>query len=243
MKKVGFIGFGNMAQAIITGLIESGNFSNDDICVYDTDGDKVKIASEKFNITVFENNEQLVDNAECITLAVKPNALQALLTSISDQLRKVNPLVISIAAGQSIDKLKNFMGYDAKIIRVMPNINAIAGKAVSGYAFSEKVGEADILLAEKILSSFGKCVEVSEEKFSAYSAIAGCSPAYSYIFADAIARVGVKYGITKKEALDIVTESIIETVKNGCKKESTEMKKTVLNAIEAAYIKDKELGK
>ncbi len=232
-----------MAQAIISGMISSGSFIPEEIGVYDTDTEKVKIVADKLSITVFENNNQLVENCESIVLAVKPNALQCLLDSIGQDLRKANSLVISIAAGQSIEKLQNYMGFSGKIVRVMPNINAIAGKAVSGFAVSENVTDEQIVFAEKVLKSFGECVEVNEEKFSVYSAIAGCSPAYSYLFADALARVGVKYGFTKKDSLDVVTETVIETIKNGCFGISSEMNDVVFNAIEAAYKKDKELGK
>ncbi len=243
MKKIGFIGFGNMAQAIISGLISSGNFLPDEIGVYDTDKEKIKIASDKLHITTFHNNDDLIENCSCIVLAVKPNALQELLGSNDQSLRKANPLVISIAAGQSISKLQNYLGFEGKIVRVMPNINAIAGQAISGFAFSENVNNEELLFAKKVLSSFGKCVEVCESDFSVFSAIAGCSPAYSYLFADALARVGVKYGISKNESLDIVTETMLKTIGNGCFLESTQMDDVVYSAIGAAYNKDKELGK
>lgn len=243
MKKIGFIGFGNMAQAIITGLISSGNFMPQEIGVFDTDANKIKLASETLNITFFNSNDDLIENCESIVLAVKPNALQKLLISVSEKLCKANPLVISIAAGQSIEKLQNFIGFKCKIVRVMPNINAIAGQAISGFTVSDNVSEDEIVFAQKVLSSFGKCVEVSENFFSAYSAIGGCSPAYSYLFADALARVGVKYGLTKKESLDIVVETISKTLSKNSFVESDEMNEIVSNAIKSAYNKDKELGK
>lgn len=240
MKKVGFIGFGNMAEAIITGMISSGNYSADEIGAFDTDVNKLEKGAEKLGITAFTSNEELVINCETIVLAVKPIALQKVLAPLQKKLRKVNPLVISIAAGQSIEKLENFLGYDGKIIRVMPNINAIAGHAVSGYTFSSNVTENEIEKAVKILESFGTAVSVDEEKFSAYSAIAGCSPAYAYLFIDAIARVGVKYGLTKKDSIDIVTEAVISTI-SADKKASEEgsLNDVVLNAIDSAYKKDK----
>ena len=122
----------------------------------------------------------------------------------------------------------------------MPNINAIATQAVSGYTVSEKVTENDIESAVKILDSFGTSVRIEEEKFSVYSAVAGCSPAYAYTFMDALSRVGVKYGLTKKEALELVSETVVETLKNGDNStENSKLDNIVLNAIEAAYNKDK----
>lgn len=242
LNKVGFIGFGNMAQAIITGMISSGNFSYNDIGAYDKDTEKLNEGTEKLKIQAFSSNEELVSSCDCVVLAVKPNALQQVLEPLKENLCKANPLVISIAAGQSIEKLQNFMGYEAAVVRVMPNINAIASQAVSGYTFSDKVSKVQIDFAKKVLNSFGTCVEVDEDKFSAYSAIAGCSPAYTYLFIDALARVGVKYGLTKKESLELVTSVAIETIRNNTHTEKTELNSVVFNAIDAAYKKDKGIG-
>lgn len=243
MKSIGFIGFGNMAEAIITGLISSGNFESDEIGAFDPDVEKLQIGADRLKITAFSSNEELVKNCKCIVLAVKPIALQKVIEPLKEDLCKANPLVVSIAAGQSIEKLRNLIGFYAAIVRVMPNINAIAGQAVSGYAASDNVSEEQLETAIKILNSFGTCVAVCEEKFSAYSAIAGCSPAYSYLFMDAIARVGVKYGLTKKESLDVVTSAVIETIKQNKKTDSTELDNVVLNAIKEAYNKDKGMLK
>lgn len=240
MNKIGFIGFGNMAEAIITGMISSGNYVKDNIGAFDPDTEKLSSGAERLGITAYKSNEDLAADCDCVILAVKPITLQKVLEPLKEIFCKVNPLVISIAAGQSIDRLKNLLGFDAKIVRVMPNINAIAAQAVSGYATSENATENDIESAVKILDSFGASVRIEEEKFSVYSAVAGCSPAYVYTFMDALARVGVKYGLTKKEALELVSETVIETLKNGDDSaENSELDKIVLNAIEAAYNKDK----
>ncbi len=243
MKKIGFIGFGNMAEAIIKGLIRSGNFENSEIGAYDTDTVKLNSGASSLGITAFESNETLVENCECVILAVKPIALQKVIEPLRETFCKANPLVISIAAGQSVEKLKALLDYDAHIVRVMPNINAMAQKAVSGFCSSENVTVNQKVFAKKVLDSFGKSIEVEENKFSAYSAVAGCSPAYVYLFADALARVGVKYGLTKKESLEIVTDSIVTTVKNNCVKSDVAVDRIVLNALDAAYKKDKGMLK
>lgn len=238
--KIGFIGFGNMAEAIITGMISSGNYKKEDIGAFDPDTEKLNSGAERLGITAYKSNNDLVSECDCVVLAVKPIALQKVLTPLKELFCKVNPLVVSIAAGQSIERLKSFLGYDAKVVRVMPNINAIATQAVSGYCTSENVTESDIESAVKILDSFGTSVRIDEEKFSVYSAVAGCSPAYIYVFMDAIARVGVKYGLTKKDALELVSDTVIETLKNPDNSaENNKLNEIVLNAIEAAYNKDK----
>lgn len=238
--KIGFIGFGNMAEAIITGMISSGNYKKEDIGAFDPDTEKLNSGAEKLGITAYKSNDDLVFECDCVVLAVKPIALQKVLTPLKELFCKANPLVISIAAGQSIARLKSFLEYDAKVVRVMPNINAIATQAVSGYCTSENVTETDVESAVKILDSFGTSVRIDEEKFSVYSAVAGCSPAYIYVFMDAIARVGVKYGLTKKDALELISDTVIETLKNDDNSaENNKLNEIVLNAIEAAYNKDK----
>lgn len=239
MKKVGFIGYGNMAEAIISGMISSGNYKCEEIGAFDPDADKLAAGAEKSGFTAFSSNEELVKNCETVVIAVKPIALQKVLTPLQNVFCKANPLVVSIAAGQSLEKLKNLLGYDAKIVRVMPNINATALQAVSGYVYSENVTNDDEKTVLKILTSFGTAVSVDEDKFSIYSAVAGCSPAYVYLFIDAIARVGVKHGLTKKQSLEIVTETVISAIEADKKSDSEDLEKIVLNAIDAAYNKDK----
>ncbi len=243
MKRVGFIGLGNMAEAIIKGLISSGNFKCEEIGAFRTDTDKLNKSAKELGITAFSSNEELVENCECVVLAVKPNALQKVLEPIKEVMRKANPLVISIAAGQTTDKLTQMIGFNAPIVRVMPNINAIVGKAVSGYTNTQAVTDEQLNIAVKILNSFGTSVPVEEENFSAFSAIAGCSPAYVYLFIDAISRVGVKYGLTKKEALEIVTDTVLNTASDSTDIETSQLDEIVLNAINAAYNKDKGMGK
>ena len=239
LKKVGFIGFGNMAQAIITGMISSGNYTPDEIGAYDSDESKLTAGAASLGITAFRDNEELVTNCETVVLAVKPNALQKVIMPLRDTLRKADALVVSIAAGQSIERLREYIGFDARIVRVMPNINAIANQAVSGYDFSENVSALDKETATKILESFGTSVHIDEKLFSAYSAIAGCSPAYVYLFVDALARVGVKYGLTKKEATEIVASAVIKSVQENGNAHDENLDKVVLNAIESAYNKDR----
>lgn len=228
-----------MAEAIITGMISSGNYVAEEIGTYDPDESKLLSGTAALGITAFKSNEELVENCEAIVLAVKPIALRKVLFPLQDLLRKANPLVISIAAGQSIKRLKEYLGFDGKIVRVMPNINAIANQAVSGFDFSENVSDDDKAEVIRILESFGTAVHIDEENFSAYSAIAGCSPAYIYLFIDTVARVGVKYGLTKKESLEIVASSVIDSVKNITDISDENLDRIVLNAIESAYNKDK----
>ena len=242
-KTVGFIGAGNMASAIIHGMINSKVFRNDEIMVYDTDSEKTKALKEKLKISVANDNEELLKSSEAVLIAVKPASLPKLLPGLSKTFEKEKNFVISIAAGQSIEKLTSLIGVQLPIVRVMPNINAVCSQAISGYAKNEFVTKENLCLAEKLLNCFGKAVQIDESLFSVFSAVAGCSPAYVYLFANTLSQASVKYGFTKKESLSFVCDEIINAVKDFEKDETKEkeLENVVKLALKAAYEKDMKI--
>lgn len=239
-KTVGFIGAGNMASAIVHGMVNSGSFTGEEIEIFDKDEAKVRTLCEKTGVSAAKDNAQLIKDCGCIVLAVKPNALPELLKENGKTMADENTFVISIAAGQSTERLKNMIGFDVPIVRVMPNVNALAGQAISGYTKNEFVSEEQLSLAKKLLGCFGKCVAIDESLFSVFSAVAGCSPAYVYLFANALSSVGVRDGMTKQESLKLVCEQMKETCKNlvDGETENDELEKIVKKALQAAYDKD-----
>lgn len=242
-KTVGFIGAGNMAGAIIQGMVNSGSFKGEEIEIFDKDEAKVKALCEKAGVSSAEDNCQLIKNCGCIVLAVKPNALPELLKSTGKTMAQENTFVISIATGQSTEKLRNMIGYDLPIVRVMPNVNALAGQAISGYTHNEFVSEEQLSLAKKMLDCFGKSVPIKESLFSVFSAVAGCSPAYVYLFANALSSVGVVGGLTKSQSLEIICDEMkrcSRQVENGEITEK-ELELSVKKALTAAYEKDKKM--
>ena len=239
---IGFIGAGNMASAIIHGMIESKKFNNNSIAVFDRDESKTELLKNELGITVAKSNEELIEKCATIILAVKPIVFPSLLPELSSAFEREKTFLISIAAGQELSKIKSLVKCDLPIVRVMPNINAVAGEAISGYTANEFVNEEETELAKKILNCFGKAVEIDEKLFSVFSAVAGCSPAYVYSFADTVSRTFVKYGITKKEAIDIVCNEIIKCVNETGKTEiDEEFDKIINSALKSAYEKDKKI--
>ncbi len=253
-KKIGFIGAGNMATAIVSGLVSSDNFDKSDIYMYDCNNDKLIENQKKYGVNVLSGNDEIVSMCDVVIVAVKPVSLPSMFSELKSLFNKYHPLVISIAAGQSIERIQSFIGDDIHIVRVMPNINALANESMSGYAVSKNVNEDEKIFAELILNSFGKCVPVDEDLFSVYSAVAGCSPAYAYLFVDCISRVGVKYGLTKKNSVSIVLNSIkkyfldnsVELNKNNAdillkSLEIGEFSKIIENCISSAVMKDRKM--
>ena len=242
-RTVGFIGAGNMASAIIQGMVVSGEFSGEDIAVFDRDEIKMKHLQETLSVGIAKDNEQLIRNCGCIVLAVKPNALPELLKSVSETLKKEHTFVISIAAGQDTQRLQDMIGFPLPVVRVMPNVNALAGQAISGYTKNDLVNEQQLALAVKILNCFGKSVEIEEDKFSVFSAVAGCSPAYVYLFANTISALGVADGLTKAKSLETVCDEMIKQAKtvNDFDIKEERLYEIVRKALKAAYEKDTKI--
>ena len=211
--KIGFFGAGNMASAIVGGAVSSGNFKAEDISVYDIDNTKARLLSDEFSVCVSETPDSLIDFADAVVLAVKPNIFPTLLPSISKKLRENNSLVVSIAAGKTTEFIEKLLGFKAPVIRIMPNINATVLEAISAYCCSESVTDEQKEFANKLCSSFGKVMPLPESYFPLFCSIAGCAPAYAYMFIDSLARSAVKNGMNKSVALEIAAQTVLGSAK------------------------------
>lgn len=211
--KIGFFGAGNMASAIVGGAVSSGNFDCSSIYVYDTDKAKAELLKAEFSVNVCDTQDELTEICDAVILAVKPNVFSELLPSISAKLKEKNTLVVSIAAGKTISFIENLLGYKASVIRIMPNINATVFEAMSAYCFNDKVSDEGKEFVGSLCSSFGKAMELPESYFPLFGVIAGCSPAFSYMYIDALARAAVKNGMNKQMALEIAAQSVLGSAK------------------------------
>lgn len=208
--KLGFIGCGNMATAIIKGIIKNSNIVSESIYVYDTYKPAMDKLNSELGVAACDTNESVINNCDVLFLAVKPNVLGSVLADIHTN----KPLIISIAAGKELAFLAENIGADAaRIVRVMPNINAMVGEAICAYCYNTNVTDKDIENVEMLLSCFGKCLYIDESHFSIYSAIGGCAPAFAYMFIDSLARAGVKNGMKKDEALKIAAQTVYGSAK------------------------------
>ncbi len=210
---IGFIGTGNMATAMINALVSSKTLKGDEIGVYDIDKSKAASLAEKLNLTLFADAETLVKNCAQIVLAVKPNVLPSVLLELKNSIFSSDVLVISIAAGKSLDFLSQRLFDSVRLVRVMPNINATVGEAVSAYCENENATAEDVAFVETMCNSFGKAVKLDEKMFPLFGVIGGSSPAFAYIFIDAMARAAVKNGMPKARALEICAQSVLGSAK------------------------------
>ncbi len=210
--KIGFIGAGNMAGAIVRGLI-SGGVHGSDLLVYDVDTAKQVALFEECGICMCGSADEVIDGAEAVVLAVKPQVFPVLLPQLAPPLQAARPLVVSIAAGKTIASIEEMIGDGVAVVRVMPNINAKVSESMSAFCCNALVTTAQRELVTRIFDAVGETVELSETLFSAFSSLAGCSPAYTLLYMDALAEAGVKYGIPKAISLKIVAQAVLGTAR------------------------------
>ncbi len=211
--KIGFIGCGNMAGAIINGLICSGTAKGNEINIFDINNDALSALNEKHGCNICSDEIEATEKSDILFLAVKPNVIGSVIGKISKSASENNCLVISIAAGKDIEFLEGNASNSLKIVRVMPNINAKAGEAISAYCSNENVTEKEKKTVEALLQSFGKFIALDEKFFPVFGVIGGCSPAFAYMFIDALARAAVKNGMSKKDALIISAQAVYGSAK------------------------------
>lgn len=263
---IGFIGCGNMAAAIIKGIVEAKVIKGENIYAYNPTEAKTDNLCAKYGISKCKNAKEVVSFADYIVLAVKPNKISSVLNEINLELEKGSNVLISIAAGKTIEFIRDNLSHDNKIVRVMPNINAKVKASCSAYCTNGLVTAAEKKKIERIFGAIGSVTEIEEAQFPIFGVIAGCSPAYSYMFIDALARAGVKNGMKKSDALKFAAQSVYgsakmilespshpyELIDQVCSPGGTTIEgvsslqkngfeSAVHNAVDAAFDKDKKL--
>lgn len=198
-----------MATAIINGILNNKLLGSNDIYIYDKYQGAIDRLVSELGVIGCENQHDVAEKCDVLFLAVKPNVIGSVISEIKTN----SPLVISIAAGKTIEYLESFANVDLRLVRVMPNINAKVGEAISAYCYNENVLESDIDKVESILSCFGKCLYIDESQFPIFGVLGGCAPAYAYMFIDSLAQAGVDNGMTKDEALKIAAQTVYGSAK------------------------------
>lgn len=209
---IGFIGAGNMATAIARGLAANG-FQTGSLCVYDIDAQKMATLFEQTGARPCESAQDVIASADAVILAVKPQVFPSLLPTLATAFHRHEPLVISIAAGKTIADIEKMLGAGLPIVRVMPNINAKVGEALSAYCGNAQVTDEQYAIVVSVLQAIGEGIAIEEKFFPLFSAMAGCSPAFHLLYIDAIARAGVRYGLPKDTSLKIAAQAVLGTVR------------------------------
>ena len=208
---IGFIGAGNMAGAIIRGLIAAEVVAARDILVHDVDPQAAEGLARESGVAVAGSARSLVAGCDVVVLAVKPQVLPVVLEETGSTIAGSRPLLVSIAAGTTLATLASHLpdGATVPIVRVMPNVNAMIGAGMAAMCGNDVATAQDIARVEEIFSAVGEAVELPEKDFSTFTALAGSAPAFVFAFIDALARGGVVGGMSKKLSTLIAAQTVL----------------------------------
>ena len=208
--KIGFIGLGNMASAIMQGIISNGVVSASDVYGYDV-SDAAKEKAKENKINILGSNLDVASNSDVLILAVKPQFLSDAVKELNGKISS-NTIVISIVAGRTIEALEELLG-EVKIVRTMPNTPALIREAAIGYSFNGLIAEDDKEVVKQILSSFGKAIEVPERLMDAVVGVSGSAPAYVFMFIEAMADGAVAEGMPRALAYEFAAQAVMGSAK------------------------------
>lgn len=204
-KRIGFIGAGNMATAIINGIIKNKAKSAEDISVFDLDKAKLEIMSSK-GVDISESCKALAQKSDIIVLAVKPQNYDEVLSDIKSNIDD-EKVIVTIAAGISIDYIRKGLESNCPVVRVMPNTPLLLGKGASALCKSENISGEDFKEIYDMFALSGETAILPESQMNAIIAVNGSSPAYVYLFAKAMVDYAVAVGIDKDVALSLICKT------------------------------------
>ena len=266
-KKIAILGVGNMGEALVSGLIGSKSSAPENIICTDVRQSKLDEIKSNYNVRTTGNNLQAVTEGNIVIYAVKPQILATVLIETAPKL-DTSKLIISIAAGVPLAAMETCVQKDLRLIRVMPNIAAAVREAATAIAAGAHATQEDIKLAIEIFSSIGKCIFLKEnELMDATTGLSGSGPAYIFLIVDALADAGVKVGLSRQDSLFLAAQTVLGAAKllmetqehPGQLKdrvtspggtaiaglatlESGGLRTTLIDAVEAATNRSRELG-
>ncbi|NLY09533.1 MAG: pyrroline-5-carboxylate reductase [Tissierellia bacterium] len=211
-KKIGFIGCGNMAGAMIGGLLKSGLVKCEDIIASASSVKTLENVKKLFDIKVVKDNGSVVNSCDIIFLAVKPNIYEAVIREIKDY-NLENKIFISIAAGKTLDFLEKGLGKDAKVLRTMPNTPALAGEGITAICPNRNIDIEELELLKQLIGTFGSVEVIDEKLFDAVVAVSGSSPAYVFMFIEAMADSAVLQGMPRQQAYKFAAQAVLGSAK------------------------------
>ncbi|MFO7708601.1 MAG: pyrroline-5-carboxylate reductase [Desulfobacterales bacterium] len=266
-KKICFLGCGNMGEALVSGLVHSGSAQSENIICTDIREERLEELGARYGVRTTGKNAEAVAQSEVVIYAVKPQLMAEVLKETADQL-DMSKLVISIAAGVPLRAIESLLQKQLRLIRVMPNIAASVKESATALSAGKHARKEDVDLAMAIFNSVGKTVFLRENYLmDAITGLSGSGPAYLFIIVDALADAGVKMGLSRKDAQHLAAQTVLGAAKMlmetgehpGQLKdrvtspggtaiagihtlEKGGLRTTLINAVEAATQRSKELG-
>lgn len=207
--KIGFIGTGNMGTAMIKGYLSSHPDAAGDIHAYDKDGEKLKALTDTLGISGCSSLEQLMARCDVIVLAVKPNIFDAVLPELSP-LYRAEQVLVSIAAGISMDYIEKLMQKDeVKLVRVMPNTPAMVNEGMSALCRNRSITDEEFEPVMELFRSIGRAEVIGEELMDTVIGVSGSSPAYTYMYIEALIDAAVSNGMDKEQAKIFAGQAVL----------------------------------
>lgn len=209
---IGVCGTGNMGQAIVKGLVASKAIAADHIYLYNIHREKAAALAEETGAVVVDSPLELAKRSQALIMAVKPNMMEKAVGAVRDGLSK-EKVLISIAAGLSLESLAGYAGEKAKIIRVMPNTPAMVGEGMASISPNGNVTSDETADTVAVFSSFGKAEVVDEKMIDAVCGLSGSGPAYVYLFIEALADGAVLEGMPRQMAYTFAAQTVLGAAK------------------------------
>jgi pyrroline-5-carboxylate reductase len=210
-KKIGFIGTGKMGEALIKGILQARLVPPENIFASDVDFAKLQLLEKEYKINICKDNCAAVVDSDIVIIAVKPQTVPAVLKEIKDSIKK--QLIISIAAGVTIETYENALPQGTKVVRVMPNIAAIVKEAASAISLGSAVSKEDASLAALIFNAVGRTVILPEHLMDAVTGLSGSGPAYIFTIIEALADGGVHEGLDRSTAKLLAAQTVLGAAK------------------------------
>lgn len=211
-KKIGFIGCGNMGKAMLGALVKSDTISNENIIVSTKSKGSADTIKENFKVETTLENRKVAKVSDILFLAVKPYFFKDIINEIKDSISE-DAIIVSIAAGVTIADIEEWFGKSIKIIRTMPNTPCLVGEGMSAVCANKNVIAEELKEVCALYDLFGKYEILEEKDFHAFIAICGSSPAYMFMFIEAMADAAVKLGIPRAKAYKMAEQSMLGSAK------------------------------
>ena len=265
-QTIGFLGTGNMAEALIKGLIAAGVVDPGQIHGSDPRPERCEEMAKRYGIHATTQNADVVRHAEIVVLSVKPQILPKVLDEVSSHL-KPHALVISIAAGMPIASIERRVPPGTRVVRTMPNTPALIGAGATAIAAGQHAKDEDVEATQRIFAAVGMTVVLDESQLDAVTGLSGSGPAYVFLIIEALSDAGVKMGLSRYNAQALAAQTVhgsakllLETGEHpGRLKdmvtspggtaiaglhtlEAGGLRTTLINAVEAATRRSRELG-
>lgn len=210
--KLGFIGTGNMASAIMGGIIKNQIIPANDIIGADVMEAGRKRVKEQFGIQVTADNHEVVNSSDIVILSIKPQFYAEVIAEIKDDVRE-DQIIITIAPGKTLAWLKEQFGKNVKIVRTMPNTPALVGEGMTAACPNEYMTKEEITYVLTLLESFGRVEIIPERLMDTVVSVSGSSPAYVFMFIEAMADAAVSGGMPRAQAYQFAAQAVLGSAK------------------------------